>query len=198
MSKFIYFDIGGVLLEYKNALQEMADENGITVDDFQRIYERYGHAAERGEMTLHDLWIIYKEELHLKEDSNFDFPGYWTDHLLPIPENHDVLKTLATSHRVGILSNIYEGVMPTLILKKKIPDVSYATIIESCEVRCLKPDERIYQIAQHATGLPPTEIVYIDDRQEFVEFAKTLGWNGVWYEKGNGVNLTEALAQFIS
>jgi putative hydrolase of the HAD superfamily len=196
--KFIYFDIGGVLLEYEHALKKIAEANGITTDDFQTIYIQYEDQAERGEITLDDLWKVYKKTLSLKEENDFNFLEYWTDQLLPIEENHDTLNELIQSHRVGIISNIYTDVFMKVIQKKKIPDVPYATIIQSCEVKLRKPEEKIYQLAQHTAGVSPTDIIYIDDKKDFVDFARTLGWNGIWYDKGNRVNLKENLAHYLS
>ena len=196
-SKFIYFDIGGVLMDYSKAMQKAADTHGINIDDFQKIYSKYGPAAERGDMTLQDVWKKYEDELGLEEDEHFDFLEYWTEHVVPIDENHQILTELAKSHPVGILSNMYHGAFYKLLKKEKIPDVEYSRIVQSHEIKLIKPQEEIYIIAQSISGFQPSDIIYIDDRKEFVSFAKTLGWNGIWYEKGNGVNLKTALAEHL-
>ena len=92
---------------------------------------------------------------------------------------------------------MYHGAFYKLLKKEKIPDVEYSRIVQSHEIKLIKPQEEIYIIAQSISGFQPSDIIYIDDRKEFVSFAKTLGWNGIWYEKGNGVNLKTALAEHL-
>jgi HAD superfamily hydrolase (TIGR01509 family) len=197
-TKFIYFDIGGVLMDYSKAMQQIATEYGITVAALDHLYEKHGHKAERGDITLQGLWEIYEKELDIKGRVDFDFLDYWIENSHPIEENHATLTELAQSHPVGILSNMYPGAFPKLLATGRIPDVDYSRIIESSEIKFIKPQEEIYTIAQSISGYSPSDIIYIDDRKDFVEYAKTLGWNGIWYKKGNGIDLKSSLSQLLN
>lgn len=44
-----------------------------------------------------------------------------------------------------------------------------------------KPDRRIYEIAAELAGAAPERCLFVDDRNENVEAARTLGMTGVLY-----------------
>jgi hypothetical protein len=44
-----------------------------------------------------------------------------------------------------------------------------------------KPDPRIFQLAAERIGFPPNEIVFLDDRPEFVEAARACGFHAVLF-----------------
>ena len=52
----------------------------------------------------------------------------------------------------------------------------------SYEVGFAKPEEEIYQLVIHSIDLNPSEVLYIDDIEEYVNAAKNLGWNAVQFK----------------
>ncbi len=61
-------------------------------------------------------------------------------------------------------------------------DGAFDHIIASCDVKLLKPDPRMYELALQRTGCRPEEAVFIDDREVNVEGARALGMHAVLYE----------------
>lgn len=57
----------------------------------------------------------------------------------------------------------------------------------SFEMKLLKPCLEIYQKAVESIGLPPEEILFIDDSQVNVDAASALGIRTILYEKGKNV-----------
>ena len=53
--------------------------------------------------------------------------------------------------------------------------------IYSAEVKLLKPDPRIYQLALAQLKLPAEACVFVDDKLVNVQAAQALGMQGVWY-----------------
>lgn len=184
-------------MDYSTAMHKVAHDHNKSLDDFQKIYEKYGHAAERGDMTLQDIWRHYEKELGLTKNPDFDFLDYWITELLPIQQNHHTLIEISQTYPVGLLTNMYLDAIPLMIKKGKIPNVPYTKIIESSIVRHIKPEEQIFKIAEQASSHAPSEIIYIDDRKDFTDFAKSLGWNSIWYTVDNGVNLKSSLSKLL-
>lgn len=54
----------------------------------------------------------------------------------------------------------------------------FADIVVSGRELCAKPDARIYQIAEQRFGLPPAQLLFIDDKQENIAAAVGRGWQG--------------------
>lgn len=51
----------------------------------------------------------------------------------------------------------------------------------SHEVGFIKPEKEIYQAVEKVSGFQPEEHIFIDDIPEYVEAAKSLGWDGIQY-----------------
>ena len=51
----------------------------------------------------------------------------------------------------------------------------------SYEVGYLKPEKEIYKAVEKYSNLPSEELIFIDDIKEYVEGAKSLGWDGIKY-----------------
>ena len=51
--------------------------------------------------------------------------------------------------------------------------------ISSCFVHYRKPDEDMYRIALDISQVQPEQVIYIDDREMFVEVARGLGITGI-------------------
>lgn len=54
-------------------------------------------------------------------------------------------------------------------------------VVSSARVGVAKPDQRIYQIAAEVAGAAPERCLFVDDRLENVEAARSLGMTGVLY-----------------
>ena len=78
-----------------------------------------------------------------------------------------------------MISNAWSG-LRDYILSKKFED-AFDEIIISAEVKAMKPDDRIYQIALEKLGVSPSETVFIDDFPENVKAAQTLGMQAIQF-----------------
>ena len=54
--------------------------------------------------------------------------------------------------------------------------------ILSYEHGAMKPDRKIYEVVEQATGRRGEDICYIDDRLENVETGKAMGWQTIWHQ----------------
>jgi len=60
-----------------------------------------------------------------------------------------------------------------------IIDGAFDHIITSCDVKLIKPDPAIYQLALKRAGCSPDESVFLDDREVNVHAAEALGIHGI-------------------
>ncbi len=81
---------------------------------------------------------------------------------------------LAAWHPLFLLSNT--NILHFDYLKANYPVLSYFNrLLLSFELGCRKPEADIYQALIQAAGLPPEEILFIDDRLDFVTAAREQG-----------------------
>ena len=86
-----------------------------------------------------------------------------------------VLKELKDSKRLGLVSNFDHPRHVHKYLSKYGLDYLFETIIISGEVGVKKPDPNIFKPALSATGLMPSEVVYVGDTDEDVKAANEAG-----------------------
>jgi putative hydrolase of the HAD superfamily len=91
------------------------------------------------------------------------------------------IQSLRPCYKIGIISNAWSGARYFHNFKFKMnawTDVA----VYSAEVKLVKPDPRIYQLALERLGIKPDEAVFVDDLLENVEAARALGMCGVQFK----------------
>ena len=116
----------------------------------------------------------------------------------PRKEIHKLAYELSKKYKIGLLSNIYNGMMPRLIeLGIVANNIDYSSIILSYETGLRKPEKEIYEIAAKKAGIKPREILLIDDRKDFIEGAKTVGWQTFWFDEKDIKGSINRLKRFL-
>jgi HAD superfamily hydrolase (TIGR01509 family) len=182
--KFIYFDIGDVLFEWKDGLKALFEMSNKPYKEVHDVFEKYDDDACRGKITPQELWHHLKKELNIDTEID-DFADWWSDRFKPILEMHNLVREAVKKYRIGILTNIYHETIIHAFKKGHIPEVNYETIIQSCDLNLIKPEEAFFVHAQKIAGVLVSEILFIDNKSENIDIANRLGWQVVWYDVNN-------------
>lgn len=179
--KFIYFDVNGVLVRfYQRGFVSLAKECNVPVEKVENSFWHYNDAVNRGDISEEKFDRLLALNLGVKKKIS------WKEHYLkaaqPIKEMHSVAKKLAKEYPVGLLTNIFPGFLESMIEAKKLPNIKYKTIIDSSEVKSIKPEPKIFQIAEDRCGYTGTDIMFIDDSRTNLIAAEKLGWNVMWFD----------------
>lgn len=176
---FVYFDINGCLVRFfHHAFTELANETGMPADQIETIFWHYNDAVCRGEMSLDDFNRILAEQFH----QMIDWKAYYMRAVSAIPEMHELVVWASEHYKVGLLSNIMPGFIGDMIANGLLPNVQYDVIIDSSEVNAIKPEPRIYEIAEERAAVPPSEILFIDDSRSNIMPASQRGWKVLWFD----------------
>ena len=180
----ILCDIGGVAVDFDadRLVHQAAQLLNRPFDEVQRAvyHEELLLPFELGRITA----AAYYEGLRAKLSLPWTYEQFvriWND---IFTENRDVtwiLERLRKRHALTALSNTnqlhYEH------LKATIPSLGvFGDWVVSCEVGLRKPDPKIYFLALERAKVFPRQAVYIDDRPELVDAARSLGINGIRFE----------------
>jgi len=95
------------------------------------------------------------------------------------PNALETIKKLSTKVKIGILSNA----MPSRRyheLKINNIDQYFSMIILSREVGFFKPAKQIYEIAEHQSGVKTDEIMFVDDKEKYLDGAASIGWKHLY------------------
>ncbi|HTB48972.1 MAG TPA: HAD-IA family hydrolase [Verrucomicrobiae bacterium] len=172
---FVYFDINGSLIHFfQQAFTRIAQETGAPIDVIESTYLRFNDEVCRGTMSLQDFNQAMRERLQV---ADFDWKRYYLEAVEPVESLQELLVWASERYRVGLLTNIMPGFVSAMLAAGKLPHIRYDAIIDSSELGTIKPETKIYEIATQRAGVPPEEILLIDDTRANVVAAAQLGWH---------------------
>lgn len=204
MSKisFIYFDVGGVVIKDFSASkkwEEMLLDLGIKQADFDKfngIYDRHARQINT-HLKIDSLLPMLSKEFGIKFPKDYS----WLDDFIKRFEVNSgiapIIEQLSTTHKLGLLTNMWPGMLDKIFTAGLMPIANWQIIVDSTIIGMQKPDREIYEYAQRETGVPVSEIMFIDNSpQHLVEPAK-LGWQTYFYDSKDYEKSSRDLAQFL-
>lgn len=195
--KFIYFDVGNVLNEFQASFDETTKKYNISSEKFMEFWMEHEDDMTRGKMTPNDLWKKAIKKFNLKNAESHNFLDSWVGSYTPQKKVHEIIKKIQGKHKIGLLTNHYLGMVERSIKKGKIPDVKYHVIVSSCATGYRKPEKEIYRIATEKAGVKTDEILFIDDKPNFIEGAKKEGWQTIWFDMNNKEKAIKELEKLL-
>lgn len=186
MIKAIYFDLGGVIVrtEDKAPRTQLAAEFGLTYDAMDKVVFGggfYGSAARAstGALTEEAHWVNVTRRLGLPLDQRPRlqeqfFAGDRVDWNLVA-----FLREMRKTHKVGLISNAWDGLRPW-IRQQKFDD-AFDNLTISAEVGIAKPDAGIFHHALQKLGIKAGEAIFVDDFEKNIVACNALGMKGVHF-----------------
>ena len=178
--QFVYFDINGCMVRFfQRAFTQLADETNVRPELIEDTFWHYNDAVCRGEMTMQEFNDILAKKIGVKA---VDWMHYYLSAIEPIPELHECATWASEHYQIGLLSNIMPGFIAEMIAHGIIPDLPYASIVDSSVVGAIKPEPGIYQIAEKQAGIPAEDILLVDDSRTNLMSAERMGWHVLWFD----------------
>jgi putative hydrolase of the HAD superfamily len=178
--KFVYFDINGCLVRFFHpAFTRLAAETGLSAELIETGFWHLNDAACRGDMTMSEFNDAFAEKLGI---DSVDWQNYYFEAIDLVSEMQELLRWAAEHYQVGLLSNIMPGFINRMIQEGALPRVAYDQIIDSSEVKSIKPEDKIFEIAEARAGVKPEEILFIDDSRTNLMRAEKRGWKVLWFD----------------
>ncbi len=175
----VVFDIGRVLFDwnlrhlYAKLIAHPAELDWFLAEVVTEDWHFQSDAGRAVADIVAERIAAFPEHAHLIEA----YPVRFNETLpAPIPGTHALVRRLAEAGvPLYALTNFgaefFAGFRPT----EPIFEL-FADIVVSGEERCVKPDARIYEIAEARIGLPPERLFFIDDNPANVAAAAARGW----------------------
>ena len=185
-ARFIYFDLGNVLLHFDHGLacRQMSEVAGISAQRVREVVFEAGlqQRYETGDISSREFYDIFCEQtrtqpdyqaLHQAGSAIFEL----NVRILPI-----VTHLRAARHRLGILSNTCEAHWNYVSGGRfaMIPEM-FDVCVLSFRVGSMKPSAKIYSAAVDLAQVGADEIFFTDDRVENVTAAKQVGLDAMLY-----------------
>ena len=193
MPKAIVFDLGGVLIDLDFDRCVRAFIEGLGYEKIRDLLDLWHQKGIYGDM---EAGLITADEFRaevLRESRPGCVPADVDRAMAGLlvgmdPEKVPLLEELSRKYTLYGLSNnneisvkrmheIYEenGLDWQRIFKKEFI---------SSRMKLLKPSREIFDAAAAEIGLPPAEILFVDDSQTNVDGALAAGWQALYYKQG--------------
>ena len=69
-----------------------------------------------------------------------------------------------------------------MIKRGLLPDIPYDAIVDSSQVKAIKPEVEIYEVGARMAGVEPQQILFVDDGRMNIMAAEKLGWHVLWFD----------------
>lgn len=192
---FVYFDIHGCIVQFfHRAFVSIAKDTGVSPDIVESMYWHYNDAVCRGEMSLEDFSAAFGTKFDIPD---FDWTPYYLEALTPIKETHELIRWAAQHYRVGLLSNIFPGMLERLKANGMIPNIEFDSVIDSSVVASIKPEAAIFEVAAKQADVPPGQILLVDDSRANLMAADRAGWRALWFDDYRPEESTDRVRQAL-
>lgn len=179
--KFVYFDVGGVLINDfsgNNKWEEMKRDLGVTYETnsaFEAAWDTIDEKVcidfdvDQFTDTIRTIpGIKIAEHYSMLDDfvNRFDFsPSIWP-----------LIEQASKSYPMGLLTNMYPRMLDKIFEKGLVHKEFFKVIIDSSVVGFKKPQPEIFAVAEEAVNIDRSEILFIDNVAENVDAAEMAGW----------------------
>jgi putative hydrolase of the HAD superfamily len=183
--KFVVFDYGEVISPVpatadRAELLVLADADPI---EFWAVYWRHRIALDQGTVTTREYWQLIERDLGKSWDTAkhhrlwlMDFRSW----LVIEQGTLDILIDLQLGGtRMALLSNA--GLDFSSYYRHGMLGDFFEQVLVSGELGRLKPEPEIYLELIDSLGVPPEDIIFIDNRSENIDGAEALGIRGHVY-----------------
>lgn len=198
--RFIYFDVGGVLLEFEHVRTEIPRNFGLDKAKYDRFMTKVAHERSIGKLNGQELETLFAQEFGKVFPQGYWANGQAVELFFPIKAMHDFVVELAPHYRLGLLTNVSREIYECAqndFANKLYPPVDFEIKITSFEEGVAKPDPEIYRRAIAKTNLQAAEILFIDDLPENIDAAKETGMQGMLFETKNPQKTIKNLSDLL-
>ncbi len=174
----LFIDVGGVLLTngWDRKGRELAAKTfNLDLEDLEARHHLTFDTFEVGKLSLHDYLqriVFYKK----RSFSESTFEKFIYSQSKAYPEMIELICKLKAKYnlKIAVVSNEGRELTEYRIKKFKL-DRFVDFYISSCFVHLRKPDTDIYRLALDIAQVDKEELLYLDDRELFVQVAQSLG-----------------------
>jgi len=198
MIKFVYFDVGGVLIKDFSASKkwnEIESDLGIAKDSsrFMKFWDYYEKEVCIGR-DVETLLPLIGEKFKTKIPLGYRL---LTDGFVNRFDKNEtiwpIVEKVKKTAKTGLLTNMYPNMLDEIFKAGLMLDVGWDVIIDSSIEKVRKPQVEIFQLAQDRSGCRGKEILFVENSAKHVEAARQFGWQAFLYDPTDLTGSTKKL-----
>ena len=181
----VVFELGKVLVDfdYSIAARRIATRGRMTIQEIAQyinqstLFVQYELGAVTTQQFYAEICRVTGFRASLAEFSEF-----FADIFVPI---EPMVQLQATLRQRGLPAYIFSNTNELAVqhISRNFPFyINFDGYVLSYQHGALKPDARLYEVAEHLSGRRGAEILYLDDRPENVAAGAARGWQIILHE----------------
>jgi len=181
----VVFDLGKVLVDfdYGIAARRIADNASLDAIGIQRVLDQSTllFRYETGLLTREEFFKEVQEATGYKGTMEV-FSGYFADVFSPIDP---MIALHAALRKRGVPTCIFSNTNDLAVthIRRNFPFfANFDGYVFSYEHGSMKPETRLYEVVERATGRKEGAILYLDDRLENIEAGRARGWQTIHHQ----------------
>lgn len=181
MIKDIIFDMGGVLLEYKEEqyYSYISKKYHLSKPKLSHAMQLMIDKVEVGSMTVKRMRALISKEFGIP-NADLEWVRFFESNAKPDNYMVALVMRLKKSYCISILSNVSRS--RYLVARRMFIDkLGVYRVFTSCYMGMRKPSERIYRKALKELNARPESTIFIDNLKVNVEGAKRVGIKAIQY-----------------
>ena len=190
-TKFVYFDVGGVVV---------LDFSGT--NKWKQLKKNLGISPEK-DAEFETFWDIYEPKVNAGRDVETILPLIKRRFGSAFPKGYSflldgfvnrfevnksiwpVIDKIHKQCKIGLLTNMYPGIIKAIKRRNLLPEIKWDVIIDSSIEGILKPNLRIFKLAEQRAGFKSKKILFVENSQKHIDAAKKSGWQVFLYDSSN-------------
>ncbi|MCX6732143.1 MAG: hypothetical protein NTV98_01230 [Candidatus Roizmanbacteria bacterium] len=202
MIKFIYFDVGGVVVKdfsASNKWKELQHELGVSAENeekFQQVWMKY-RSKICVDYDIEKLIPVLNSEVGLSIPSNYSLLNGFISRFEKNESIWPIIEKVKKSTKMGLLTNMYVNMFEHIQKKGILPQVKWDKVVDSSVVRLQKPDKALFEFAEKEVQIDGKDILFIDNQEKHVLAAKQCGWQAYVYDSADYVKSSRQLEEFF-
>lgn len=152
----------------KDAIKRLVKEyyKGAHKGDFKDIVDFFARTKPSLAITVDEMNEIFKE-MHATKKIN--------------QETIELISSLKKQYKIALLTNF------TADLEKFLKDMFniyglFDVVVNSYDIRVKKPDPKAFDYVLEKLNLEPSEVIFVDDKEEHIAVAKNLEMQAILYK----------------
>jgi FMN phosphatase YigB (HAD superfamily) len=187
MISFVYFDLGGVVeidFSGNDGWNTLKKELGVPENkyiEFDQIFSEFEQLITTS-MDIEDLKEVLNKRLGTHIPPDFSLLNGFVTKFERNPSIWPVIKEIHEKSKIGLLTMMYQRMLPAIYAQGIIPPDTWDIIIDSSVVRRTKYDDKLYKIAMHQANVPPEQILFVENSEKYILKATSFGWQTFLYD----------------
>ena len=184
MKRAVIFDFGNVICSFdlQQFIRRISPHSTRPLSGLLQLIPSFTEIAreyETGLMSSNEFFgeVCRRADLAISRD---EFIKAYCEIFTPIQSTFDLIRSLKHRYRLGLMSNTNEwhylyGIRPVAVFPL------FDAVTLSFEVKAMKPARPMYDDILTKLAMRPGECAFVDDLQENVDAARSLGIDAILY-----------------